>query len=151
MSRILTILLRERRNWLLAGLGATIVLTVFMEGVARLVLGGPMKPAAMICALLGLDQSYLWLGEIAHYATGLIAFPVGFILVTTILDLRPTLSTGALWGVVLWLVAGLVLAPLSGGAIFFGGGRMMLASLVAHLAYGGTLGHLYQRVQKTRL
>ncbi|MEH6524216.1 DUF6789 family protein [Sulfitobacter sp.] len=145
MSQLIKTIWQERSNWLIAGIGATIVLTIFMEGVARLVLGGPMKPAAMICAILGLDSSYLWLGEILHYATGLIAFPIGFILICTILKLRPATGTGVLWGVALWAIAGIVLVPLSGGAFFFGFGKTMIASLVAHLAYGATLGFLYQR------
>ena len=138
---------QERSNWLIAGIGATIVLTIFMEGVARLVLGGPMKPAAMICAILGLDSSFLWLGEIMHYATGLIAFPIGFVLISKLLSLRPATGTGLVWGAVLWAIAGIVFVPLSGGPIFFGMGKTMVASLVAHLAYGATLGFLYQRRQ----
>ena len=43
------------------------------------------------------------------------------------------------------LAYGIVLVPLSGGAFFFGFGKTMIASLIAHLAYGATLGFLYQR------
>ena len=147
MLQAVKVVWQERYNWLIAGFGATIVLTIFMEGVARLVLGAPMKPAAMICAILGLDRSFLWLGEIAHYATGLIAFPIGFILISSLFNLRPAIGTGLLWGAVLWALAGIVFVPLSGGALFFGLGKTMMASLVVHLAYGATLGFLYQRRQ----
>lgn len=145
MQNALKTVWQERNNWLVAGFGATIVLTIFMEGVARIVLGGPMKPAAMICAILGLDSSFLWLGEIAHYATGLIAFPIGFIFLCALFKIRAATGTGLLWGAGLWALAGIVFVPLSGGALFFGFGKMMIASLVAHLAYGATLGLLYQR------
>ncbi|MEP2731294.1 MAG: DUF6789 family protein [Ascidiaceihabitans sp.] len=138
---------QERINWLIAGIAATIVLTIFMEGIARLVLGGPMKPAAMICAILGLDPSFLWLGEIVHYATGLIAFPVGFILICTLFKVRPAVGTGLVWGALLWVIAAVVFVPLSGGPLFFGFGKTMMASLVAHLAYGAVLGFIYQRRQ----
>ena len=104
-----------------------------------------MKPAAMICAILGLDDSWLWLGEIVHYATGIIAFPIGFILASMVLNLRSNIGTGLAWGVFLWIVAGVVLVPLSGGSLMFGMGKTMVASLVAHLAYGGVFGLLYQQ------
>jgi hypothetical protein len=145
MQHALRTVWNERNSWLVAGFGATIVLTIFMEGVARIVLGGPMKPAAMICAILGLDNSFLWLGEIAHYATGLIAFPIGFIFICAVLNFRAATGTGLLWGAALWVLAGIVLVPLSGGPLFFGFGKTMIASLVAHLAYGAALGFLYQR------
>ena len=94
MGNAINVVLQKRNAWLIAGLLATIVLTIFMEGIARLVLGGPMKPAALICALLGVDDSYLWLGEILHYLTGLIAFPIGFVVLCTLFNLRPALGTG---------------------------------------------------------
>lgn len=148
MRNAINVVLQERNVWLIAGLGATIVLTIFMEGIARLVLGGPMKPAAMICAILGLDSSFLWLGEILHYATGLLAFPIGFILICTLFNLRPALGTGFIWGVILWIIAGVVLVPLSGGALMYGMGKTMVASFVAHAVYGIVLGYLYQRFVK---
>lgn len=145
MQQALKVVWQERYNWLIAGFGATIVLTIFMEGVARIVLGGPMKPAAMICSILGLDNSFLWLGELVHFGTGLVAFPIGFIFICALLKLRPATGTGLIWGAALWAFAGIVFVPLSGGALFFGVGKTMIASLVAHLAYGATLGFLYQR------
>jgi hypothetical protein len=106
----------------------------------------PSQARATVHALSSKRESTdLWLGEIAHYATGLIAFPIGFILICTLLSLRPSTGNGLLWGLALWEIAGIVPVPLSGGALFFGMGKTMMASLVAHLAYGATLGFLYQR------
>lgn len=144
MAKIINTVWNERKDWLVAGLIATLVLTIFMEGVARVVLGGPMKPAMMICAILGLDLSFLWLGEIVHYAVGLIAFPIGFVVYCLVLKQQPGLWNGAIWGVILWIAAGALMAPLSGGALFFGWGMITIASLVAHLAYGITLGAVYK-------
>lgn len=126
------------RIWMIAGAAATVVLALFMEGVARLVLGGPMKPAAMICQIFGWSQDLLWLGEIIHYSLGLVVFPVGFMLVRPLLP-GSAFSQGLIWGGLLWLGAAAVVAPLAGMPIFFGGGRILLASLVAHLAYGAVL------------
>ncbi len=143
--RISDAVLTFPRAWLSAGLAATIVLALFMEGVARVVLGGPMKPAMLICQAFGWDASLLWLGEVLHYALGLIVFPIGFVILRAIAPLGQPALAGAIWGVLLWLGASLVLAPLAGIAPFFGGGRIMMASLVAHLAYGLVLGGVYGR------
>jgi hypothetical protein len=128
------------KRWLIAGVAATLVLAVFMEGIARIVLGGPMKPAVLICQVLGWDLSLLWLAEILHYALGLIAFPIGFAVFRAVMSKGSTILSGAIWGVVLWIGASTVMAPAAGVALFFGGGKMMVASLVAHVAYGMTLG-----------
>ena len=147
MGNAINVVLQKRNAWLIAGLLATIVLTIFMEGIARLVLGGPMKPAALICALLGVDDSYLWLGEILHYLTGLIAFPIGFVVLCTLFNLRPALGMGFVWGIILWIAAGAILVPLSGGPLMYGMGKTMVASFVAHTAYGMVLGYIYQRFE----
>jgi uncharacterized membrane protein YagU involved in acid resistance len=46
------------------------------------------------------------------------------------------LLRGALWGVLLWLVAMAVVVPLAGMPMFFGFGMPMMAALIAHVVYG---------------
>ncbi len=132
-------------RWLTAGVVATIVLALFMEGLARVVLGGPMKPALLICQVFGWDLSMLWVAEILHYALGLIFFPIGFVVLHVLLPRFPFGVLGAVWGIILWLAAGLVMAPAAGVPLMFGGGRMMAASLVAHLAYGVVMDIVYHK------
>ncbi len=145
MKKIITEIFRNPKAWIVAGVIATIVLAIFMEGVARLVLGGPMKPASLICAALGLDSSFLWLGELLHYGLGIIGFPIGYIAFKVVTGMRTGVASGLIWGVILWIVAGTVVMAAAGQPLFFGFGKTMVASLVAHLAYGGALGAVLGR------
>lgn len=149
ISRIVTDLTHRPQRWLIAGIAATVVLAIFMEGVARLVIGGPLKPAALICQVFGWNASLLWLGEILHYLLGVIAFPIGYVVMRGIIGGLPGIVSGAIWGILLWVAAGLILAPLAGTALFFGGGQVMIASLVAHLAYGLVLGAVFRPARAT--
>jgi hypothetical protein len=140
MQKIITELFRKPMAWIGAGVIASIVLAIFMEGVARIVLGGPMKPAALICQALGLDSSLLWIGEILHYGLGVIGFPIGYIIFKVMTGMRSGVVSGLIWGIILWFAAGTVMMVAAGQPLFFGFGKTMVASFVAHLAYGGVLG-----------
>lgn len=138
------------KSILAGGFAATLVLTVAMEFIAPMFLGGPLKPALLICALFGWDQSMMWVAEILHYLTGLLAFPIGYVVVLAVTGQSASLVTGAVWGLLLFIVAGAVLAPLAGNALFFGAGRMALASLLAHLAFGVVLGLVFARMGRVQ-
>lgn len=128
-----------------AGIAGTIVLTIFMEGIARIVLGGPMKPAMLICQAFGWDSSLLWLGEILHYGLGLIAFPLGYIIVLGVMRKPAGFLSGIIWGVILWVGAGTVMMTFAGAPLFWGFGKPMIAALMAHIAYGAVLGGILGR------
>lgn len=145
MDRIRTELFRNPMAWIGAGVIATVVLAIFMEGIARIVLGGPMKPAALICQALGWDSSMLWLGEILHYGLGVIGFPIGYIIFKVITGMKSGVASGLVWGFILWIAAGTIMMMAAGQPLFFGFGKTMVASLVAHLAYGGVLGAVLGR------
>lgn len=51
----------------------------------------------------------------------------------------------ALWGVLLWLAAMVVVVPLAGQPFFFGFGMPMVAALVAHIVYGVILAAIVGR------
>ena len=147
LETVLHSLVSQPRRWLLAGLVASVVLAIFMEGIAPFAIGGPLKPALLICQLFGWDTSLLWLAEIIHYALGLIAFPFGFVVLRETVGLGTAVIAGTVWGAILWAGAGAVIAPLAGQAFFFGAGQVMMASLVAHLAYGLVLGAVYGQMR----
>lgn len=59
------------------------------------------------------------------------------------LVMTPMMYWGALWGVVLWLLAQLIVMPMMGAGLFssaMGGAMAVMGSLVGHLMYGGLLG-----------
>jgi len=148
MLKLRSELLRNPVALIASGVIATIVLAIFMEGIARIVLGGPMKPAALICQALGLDSNLLWVGEILHYGLGVIGFPVGYVLFKAIVGMKASIGSGLVWGFILWIAAGTVMMMAAGQPLFFGFGKTMIASLVAHLAYGAVLGGAFVRFDK---
>jgi hypothetical protein len=77
-----------------------------------------------------------------HFFNGSIIYPLGFAFF--VVRLRgPWLMKGLVWGIILWLLAGVVFLPISGFG-FFGydadGLRFAARSLAGHLAYGGIQG-----------
>ena len=132
---------------LTASIPATIVLAIFMEGVARIMLGGPMKPGVIICGIFGWGDDLLWLGEVIHYALGLILFPIGYLIALAITGMRAGLVSGIIWGVILWIAAGTIFMGLAGN-FFWGFSQTTIASLIAHVAYGAVLGALMGRVDQ---
>lgn len=124
---------------ILGGLAGTIVLTLLMY------IGAPMMgiPKMDIAAMLGSMLGGWTMGMVMHFVNGVIIFPLiyAFVLFS---KLRGTpVIKGILWGVTLWLVAGLLVMPMM-GAGFFGtanGGIMAAgASLMGHIVYGALLG-----------
>ncbi|MDA8585284.1 hypothetical protein N9L47_03340, partial [Rhodobacteraceae bacterium] len=132
-------------HFLIASVVATLVLVFFMEGVARIVLGAPMKPAVLICNIFGWDESLLWLGEVIHFGLGIIAFPIGYVIALAVTGMRAGVVSGVIWGVILWIGAGTVFMSLAGAPLFWGFGKATMAALVAHVAYGAVLGGLLGR------
>ena len=134
---------QQPKRLLVAGLAGTIVLAIFMEGIARLMMGAPMKPAGLICNALQLGPGSMWLCEAAHYANGIVIFPLGFAIFFGLVALGSAIVAGLVWGIVLWLGAAVVIAPAGGLGFLFGGGQMLVTALIAHLAYGAVLGAVY--------
>jgi uncharacterized protein DUF6789 len=126
---------------ILGGFAGTIVLTMLMY-IAAPMMGIPkMDIAAMLGAMLG-----GWsVGMAAHLFNGIVLFPLiyAFVLFS---KLGGTPATkGILWGVALWLVAGLMVLPMMGAGFFGlanGGIVAAAASLMGHTAYGALLGLL---------
>jgi uncharacterized membrane protein YagU involved in acid resistance len=124
---------------ILGGLVGTIAFTLLMY-IAAPMMGIPrMDIAAMLGSMLG-----GWtMGMVMHFIIGVVLFPLiyAFVLFSKLRG-APVIK-GILWGLTLWLTAGLLLMPMM-GAGFFGtanGGMMTAAaSLTGHLVYGALLG-----------
>lgn len=132
---------------ILGGLAGTVVLTSLMY------VGAPMMgiPKMDITALLGSMLGGWTMGMVMHIINGVILFPLvySFFLFS---KLRGTpVSKGILWGVALWLVAGLMVMPVMGVGLFgttHGGVISAMASLVGHLVYGALLGGIAGRPEQ---
>jgi hypothetical protein len=124
---------------ILGGFAGTIVLTMLMYIAAPLMGIPKMDIAGMLGSMLG-----GWsMGMVMHLFNGIVLFPLIYTFVV-FSKLRGTPATkGILWGVALWLVAGLMVMPMMGAGLFgMANGGMMatVASLMGHVAYGALLG-----------
>ncbi len=128
----------KNKGFRLAGAAvvATVVLEMMMQVGAPNMLGiPPMSPANLVTNILGLPPGHI-VGAVAHFGLGLVGFPIGYMIIAYRYFPGPYFLKGALWGVLLWLVAMAVTVPLAGMPFFFGFGMQMVAALVAHVVYG---------------
>ena len=123
----------------LGGLVGTMAMTAMMYMVAPM-MGVRMDIAAMLGSMLGGSWAA---GMAMHVINGTVLFPLvyGYLLVSRLPG--PPLLRGALWGVVLWLIAQTMVMPMMGAGLFSAAAGGMVAavgSLVGHVLYGTILG-----------
>ena len=125
---------------ILGGLVAATLTALLMYFVAPMMMGRPMDIAAMLGSMMGNNWM---LGMMAHLVNGIVIFPLIYVfLLYKFLPGAPWL-TGALRGVVLWLLAQVVVMPMTGGGLSssqMGGMFAVMGSLMSHLVFGATLG-----------
>lgn len=138
------------RDAALAGIAATIVWEVWARLVTPAVIGGPLEPAALIMSVFGLGAEHRPLAELLHFITGIVFYPLGYVLVMR--PVRPLgwLGGGIAYGVVLWVFALFVMAGLVAGLpLFLGFIPLTWMSLIGHLIFAlvltGTLDRLERR------
>ena len=124
---------------MLGGFIGTLAMTAMMYLVAPM-MGVRMDIAAMLGSMLGGSWAA---GMTMHFINGTVLFPpvYGYLLVSR--RPGPPLLRGALWGVVLWLIAQTMVMPMMGAGLFSAAAGGMVAavgSLVGHLLYGTILG-----------
>jgi hypothetical protein len=135
--------LRILGDALLIGLAGLAAWEIFARVAAPAWLGFALDPRTLIDAALGITGSG---AVVVHLCTGLLLFPLAFLLVARPLAhlLAPVLpwwGVAGVFGLVLWVFAGYVVANLMGGMpAFFGFGAVAWASLVGHGALALSMG-----------
>ena len=127
------------KRLVLGGVVSTLAITAMMYIVAPMT-GVRMDIAAMLGSMLGGSWAA---GMAMHLVNGTLVFPLvyGYWLVSRLPG--PPVARGALWGVVLWLIAQTMVMPMMGAGLFSaatGGMVAAVGSLVGHLLYGTILG-----------
>lgn len=123
--------------------GAGVVGLVAWETFARLIapfwIGAPLDPTGLIEMAIGLSGGA---AEAMHLLTGLVLFPLGYVLVVHPMARRfvpalPWAALGVAYGTGLWVFAMYGMASLLGGMPpFLGFEPVAWASLVGHVALG---------------
>ncbi len=143
------------RHWFL-GFGSGILATLVMTAVMFIGRGtglSPMPqpiPVALAVRVLGYAPPMpllLTVGLTAHLLYGGAAGAILWRLAR-----RVTLVLGLGWGLILWVLMGLLALPFLGWGLFGSAltPKIAVATLLLHLVYGGTLGALGQFLPGTR-
>lgn len=133
---------------LAAGIAATVVWELFARLVAPLWIGGPLEPAGLVQAAFGVESRRL--AELVHLATGVVAYPLGFLLVArpaarTVTPFLPWWIVGIGFGIVLWAFGLYVMAHLVAGfPAFLGFAPIAWASLAGHVLYGTAVAAVFR-------
>jgi hypothetical protein len=134
-------------NGILAGLAATIVLSVLMIIKAKMGLMPDVNVIAMLAKTMGGGPATGWL---AHFMIGVVIYGVIYSAFFSKLPLGNSATRGAALGVAGWVVMMIALMPMT-GAGFFGlalpsGAMVPIITLMLHLIYGVVLGSVYRRL-----
>jgi hypothetical protein len=121
----------------IGGFAGTLVFTLMGMFVAPNVIGQPMDVAALMAPMLGGSHT---LGVIAHFVIGTIAFPIAYLLFGADNLPGPGWLRGALFLIPVYLVAMIVVMPILGQGLFFGGGPKAIVALAGHLVFGLVMG-----------
>jgi hypothetical protein len=134
---------------IVAGLIGTAVMSIAIVGAPQM--GLPkMDFVGILAALVGLPGAR-GVGFVLHALIGVL-WAFGYAAVWSLGILSPNVTTGALFGIVHWLLAGALLGLLTylrpGGPGFYlrdkGGRVAFFGGLMAHIVYGLTVGLVYE-------
>lgn len=135
----------------LAGVIGELVFEAIAWGIAPFVLGIPMQPAMLVA---GVFKSLFGVGLpmpaafILHLLAGTVVFPVGYLLFRAATGIRSPVVAGIVWGVVLWLFAQAILAPLAGRPFMLGFIPYTWGALVAHVVYTLAVALSYEQLSR---
>lgn len=122
----------------LAGIAGTIAMTIAATFAAPMMGLPKMDVPGMLASVMG---GLLPLGWAAHFMIGTV-LAVGYALVQAKIP-GPTIVRGALYGLVPWLMAQIIVMPMMGMGFFSGAFAPALGSLIGHLIYGAVIGGVY--------
>lgn len=131
----------EHLSWkrsISAGLAVTAVMTVLMLMAPTMGLP-PMNIGAMLGSVMG---GSLTLGWMAHFVIGTVLAVIYARLFATRIP-GPAFLRGAIFALLPWLMAELVVMPMMGAGLFGGSSFAAFGSLMGHLVYGAVLGGIY--------
>lgn len=124
----------DRKEPLVIGaIAGMVVILIATAQLAPSLLGHPFEPPQMINHVLGLPADSL-VGWVGHLLVGLVAFPLGYMLVPYRHFPGSPLVKGLLYALLLGTIAG-VCAPLTGNEMFMGTQEGMVALYLLHGAY----------------
>ncbi|MFU8803510.1 MAG: DUF6789 family protein [Bradymonadaceae bacterium] len=130
---------------IVAGLLGTAVMTAFML-MAPLMGMPPMNIGEMLGSMMGGITS---LGWVMHFMIGTV-LAIGYAAIFATRLPGPPAARGAIFSLIPWLMAQVVVMPMMGAGFFSGSMLVAGGSLVAHLIFGVVVGGVYGTEAKAR-
>jgi Family of unknown function (DUF6789) len=129
---------------ILAGLAATIVLSMLMVMKGKM---GLMPDVNVIAMLAGKMGESLAMGWAAHFMIGVIGYGLAYALLFSELPFGNHTTRGIVLGITGWLVMMVAVMPMMGAGLFglsLPSGMMVpVATLMLHAVFGAVLGYVY--------
>lgn len=120
------------------GLAGTLVMTALILAAPKMGLP-PMNIGAMLGSVMGGSLVLGWMG---HFIIGTV-LAIGYAAMFANRLPGPGFVRGAIYGLLPWLMAQLVVMPMMGAGLFSGSFLSAAGSLMGHLVYGAVLGTIY--------
>lgn len=135
---------------LLAGLAATVVLSLVMILKAKMGLMPGLDIPKMLAGMVGAPGEPL-VGWAVHLAIGIVLYGIAIALLDRRLPGEGALGHGLFLAVAGWFFMMLVLMPMAGAGLFGMSMGVMapVMTLVLHLIFGAVLGWTYGRLMRT--
>jgi uncharacterized membrane protein YagU involved in acid resistance len=133
----------------IAGLIATIVLSLLMMMKAKIGLMPELDIISMLASKMGGEAMMGW---VAHFMIGIVAYGIGFSIIHNMLPGKSLLVKGIILGVIGWLMMMLVIMPMMGAGLFAMEMGMMapVMTLMLHLIFGAVLGLSYKMLSQNQ-
>lgn len=138
--------MKDISKGLLAGLAATIVLSLLMVLKTMMGLYPELDLPKMLAGMMGSPDKPL-IGWIVHFAIGIVVYGVAIATVDSKLPGTSRVGHGVMLGFIGWLIMMVVMMPMAGAGLFGMNMGIMapMMTLVLHLIFGTVLGWVYGR------
>ena len=132
---------QELLRLLIAGVVAVVAWELFTRGVLPILFDKKLEPAILILKLFGLSKEYKQVAYGLHLFTGIVAYPIGYWIFTRKILSFGTFADGVLFGVLTWVFALGVIAPIAGIPFFVNFILSTWLSLAGHILFGLALAY----------
>ena len=138
--------MKDLLKGMLAGLAATVVLSLLMVLKAMIGLTPQLDLPKMLAGMMGSPDMPI-IGWIVHFAIGIVVYGVAIAVLDSKLPGTSRVGHGVMLGVVGWLIMMVALMPMAGAGLFAMNMGIMapMMTLVLHLIFGAVLGWVYGR------
>ena len=135
---------------LVAGFGATVVLSAMMVAKTMMGVMPQLDVVAMLSAMMGAPTIVGWM---AHFMIGTVAWGAGFAVLYGIIPGGTALMKGIAFGIAAWLGMMVMVMPMAGAGLFGMAFGIMapIMTLVLHIIFGAVLGTVFHMLVEPKV